>query len=113
MTMGRTAYLLLSVSLALGATSVPAAAETVKVGIDHLIFSPADIKAKVGDTIEWINQDVVAHTATLGKTSLLKAWEVIIPAKKTAELKLTEAGTMDYYCRYHPNMKARITVTAK
>lgn len=110
---GRIASLLLTMGLALGAMSVPAAAETVKVSIDKLVFSPADITAKVGDTIEWINKDVVAHTATLSKTSLLKAWDVIIPAKKTAELKLTEAGTMDYYCRYHPNMKARIVVTAK
>ena len=113
MTTGRTAFLLLSMGLVLGAMSVPASAETVKVDIDKMVFVPADITAKVGDTIEWINQDVVAHTATLSKKSLLKAWEVIIPPKKSAELKLTEAGTVDYYCRYHPNMKARIVVTAK
>jgi plastocyanin len=105
---GRYACLLLSVCFTLGATIVPAAADTVKVTIDKLTFSPADIKAKVGDTVEWINHDMLAHTATWKK-----AWEVIIPPQKTESLKLTEAGTMDYYCRYHPNMKARIVVTAK
>jgi plastocyanin len=48
-----------------GMSSVPAYAETIHVTIDQLIFSPVEIKAKVGDTIEWINNDIVAHTATV------------------------------------------------
>ena len=42
---------------------VPAHAETFRVTIDKLDFSPKDIKATVGDTIEWINNDIFAHTA--------------------------------------------------
>ena len=48
-----------------GMFSVPAQAETIQVTIDGLIFSPAEITAKAGDTIVWINKDIVAHTATV------------------------------------------------
>ena len=44
-----------------GMNSVPACAETIQVMIDNLVFSPVEIKAKVGDTVKWINKDIVAH----------------------------------------------------
>jgi plastocyanin len=36
----------------------------------------------------------------------------LIPAKKTASLVVREAGLIDYYCRFHPNMKGRILAAA-
>jgi plastocyanin len=96
----------LFVALALGAATVPARADTITVTIDKLVFSPADIKAKVGDTVEWVNKDVLAHTATVKG-----GWDVMIPAKKSASLVLKKAGAVEYYCRFHPNMKGHITVT--
>ena len=33
-----------------------------------------------------------------------------IPPKRTVPLVLKKAGTVDYYCRFHPNMKATLTV---
>ena len=38
--------------------------------------------------------------------------EVMIPARKTVRLTLQKAEAIDYYCRFHPNMKGRITVSA-
>lgn len=81
-------------------------AETIQVTIEKLVFTPAEIAAKVGDTIEWINKDPLAHTATVKG-----GWEVMIPPKKTAVQKLEQAETVDYYCRFHPNMKGRLTVS--
>jgi plastocyanin len=69
-------------------------------------FSPEELKAKVGDTITWINRDIVAHTATARG-----GWDVMIPANESASLVLTKAGIVEYYCRFHPNMKGRITIT--
>jgi plastocyanin len=85
---------------------VPAHAETVRVTIDNLVFSPAVVKAKVGDTIEWINNDILAHTATVKGD-----WDVVIPPKKSATFVIKKAGEVEYYCRFHPNMKAKIDVT--
>jgi|SRR5262245_47944628 len=87
---------------------VPARAETIQVTIDKLVFSPAEIRAKVGDTVEWINKDPLAHTATVRGD-----WDVMIAAGTSARLVLSKPGTFEYYCRFHPNMTGRITVTAK
>ena len=90
---------------ALALKAMPAAAATVQVTIDKLVFSPASVEAKVGDTIEWVNKDVFAHTATVKG-----GWEVMIPPKKSASLTLKAAGAVDYFCRFHPNMKGRLVV---
>lgn len=86
----------------------PAQAETIQVTIDNLVFSPAKIEAKVGDTIEWVNKDPFAHTATVEG-----GWEVMIPPKETASKVVEKAGQVDYYCRFHPNMTGSIDVAAQ
>lgn len=78
----------------------------IHVAIDDLVFTPAEIEVKVGETIEWTNRDPIAHTATVKD-----GWEVLIPPGAKAT-RIVEAGdTVEYYCRYHPNMRGRITVT--
>jgi plastocyanin len=86
--------------------SMPAFAKNITVTIENLSFKPADIKAKVGDTIVWVNKDIVDHTATARD----KSFDVIQPAKNSVSQSLTKAGTFDYYCRYHPNMTGRLVV---
>ncbi len=92
----------------LAVSMLPAQAETITVTIDKLVFSPATVSAKVGDTIEWVNKDALAHTATVKG-----GWDVMLPPKKSGSVVLKQAGALDYYCRFHPNMKGRITVAAK
>ena len=96
------------IAIIVGAGLVPAHAETIQVVIDKLVFSPAEINAKVGDTIEWVNKDILAHTATVRGD-----WDVMIAANKSASVVLKNAGAVEYYCRFHPNMKGRIIVTPK
>src|SRR3954470_16106744 len=88
------------------AMSIPAHAATIQITMENLVISPAEASAKVGDTIEWINKDVFVHTATARNGD----WDVNLPAKKTGTLVLKKAGVIDYYCRLHPNMKAKLTV---
>jgi plastocyanin len=83
-----------------------ATAKTVRLEIAKLAFVPAGISVQVGDTVEWTSSDFVAHTATARD----KAWDVSIPAKGTGSVVLKSAGTIEYYCRFHPNMKGTITV---
>ena len=91
------------VVIALAAASVPAYAETIQVTIDGLIFSPAEITAKIGNTVVWRNKDIVAHTATARG-----GFDVMIEPGKSASLVLTKMGSVEYYCRFHPNMLGRI-----
>ena len=46
--------------IALAAASVLAHARLIQVTIKDLVFSPAEIAAKVGDTVVWRNKDIVA-----------------------------------------------------
>ena len=88
------------------AVSVSADAATVQITMENLVISPAEASAKVGDTIEWINKDIFAHTATARNGD----WDVTMPPKKTVTSVLNKAGTVEYYCRFHPNMKATLVI---
>ena len=83
-----------------------ARAETIQIKIEKLAFVPPQVNAHVGDTIEWANADFVAHTATARDG----AWDVMIAPSATASIVLKADGTMDYYCRFHPNMIGQITI---
>lgn len=99
---------LLSIAIALvfAAIAVPVYAATIEITMENLVISPPEVSAKVGDTIAWINKDVFAHTATAQNGD----FDVMLPPNKSATLVLKKAGTVDYYCRYHPNMKATLKI---
>jgi plastocyanin len=75
--------------------------------MEKLGFIPAQVTAHVGDTIEWVNGDFVAHTATARDG----AWDVLIPVNATRSVVLKTPGVVDYYCRFHPNMTGQISVS--
>ena len=87
--------------------AVPAHAATITVVIDKLVYSLPEVTAKVGDTIEWDNRDILQHTATAKDGS----WNVLLPPHKKGSIVVKKAGTFDYFCKFHPNMKAKLTVT--
>jgi plastocyanin len=83
-----------------------ACAEVIEIKAEKLGFAPAQVSARVGDTIVWVNADFVAHTATARNG----AWDVMMPPNAKKELVLKSAGALDYYCKFHPNMVGKITV---
>jgi plastocyanin len=83
--------------------SVPLHAETIEVRIEKFAFVPAQINAKVGDTIQWVNKDVVQHTATVEG-----GWDVLIPAAGSAMMIVKTAEEVEFFCRFHPNMRGRL-----
>lgn len=90
---------------ALLASVVAAHAATIEVAINGLAFTPAEVQAKPGDTIRWKNNDILVHSATArGK------FDVNLPVKASGTVTVKEPGVIEYLCRYHPNMKGRITV---
>ncbi|MBB4397210.1 cupredoxin family copper-binding protein [Bradyrhizobium sp. ERR14] len=96
----------IAIALVLAATVAPAHAATIEITMDNLVIAPAEVSAKIGDTITWINKDVFAHTATAKNGD----FDVTLPPNKSATSVLKKAGVIDYYCRYHPNMKATLKV---
>ena len=52
-------HFVIAVTLALATPAVPAQAATVQISMENLVISPAAASAKVGDTVEWVNKDVL------------------------------------------------------
>jgi plastocyanin len=104
--MRRGCYLPVVTALLFGAMAVPAQAATIQITSTDLVFAPSEVSAKVGDTIEWINKDVFVHTATARNGD----FDVMMPPKKIVTSVAKKAGTIEYYCRFHPNMKAVLTI---
>lgn len=93
-------------SLLAAGASCALAGERARIVIDDLDFKPSTITVRVGDTVEWINKDIVEHTAT-AKSG---AFDVATPKGRPARIRISAAGTIDYYCRLHPNMTGVIRV---
>lgn len=88
------------------AVAPPARAATIEIIVDAMEFQTPVTHAKIGDTVKWTNKDVVAHTAT----TTISNFDVSIDPGSAATLVVTKAGTYDYFCRYHPNMTAKLIV---
>ena len=93
-------------AMALLVMTAPSGAATITIVMQNLVITPAEVSAKVGDTIEWINKDIVAHTATARNGD----FDVALAPNKSASFVLKNAGAVDYYCRFHPNIKASLKI---
>ncbi len=84
--------------------------QTHRVIISGFQFTPENLQVNAGDTIIWINQDIVPHTAT----AVDKSWDTgIIVSMGQRKLIVTESQSLSYYCFYHPGMKATLVVGYK
>ncbi len=71
-------------------------------------FKPSAVTVNVGDTVSWTNDDPVEHTATATSGG---SFDVDLPTHGSGSHTFNQAGTYNYFCKIHPNMKASITVT--
>ena len=74
--------------------------------IDQMAFGKAPTDVRKGDVIVWVNRDMFRHTATARD----KSFDVDLPPGKSAKSTVTRAGTLTYFCRYHPGMTGSLTV---
>jgi plastocyanin len=100
------------VLLLTGAGSVSAGRQpaVVQITIDQAAFSVLKKPLEVGDVVEWINNDVVDHTATEKVGPKEKGWDAVIRAGRKVRVEMKEAGKVDYICRFHPNMTGTLVV---
>jgi plastocyanin len=97
-------FLVFALVLLNSCSSPPEKPKIYTVEIKDMKFVPEDITVKKGDTIVWVNDDMVTHDVT-EETS--KAWSSgPLPAGKSWKHVVTdEAG---YYCSIHVVMKGKI-----
>ena len=81
-----------------------------KVEMKDINYVPAQVTIPAGTTIQWTNNDSVAHTVTKGDGPGPKFDSKTIDQGDTFERNFTNKGTINYFCTIHPNQKGTITV---
>ena len=81
--------------------------KTHTVIMEGMVFRPDVITVATGDTIVWVNKDLVPHTATSEKGGFDSQ---VIQAGKSWTFTPRKKGKFAYICTYHPEMKAMLYV---
>jgi plastocyanin len=72
----------------------------------NMQFKPAALKVHKGDTIVFINKDMLTHDVTETSAQLWKSPALV--GGKSWHMVASQSG--GYYCSFHPVMKGQITV---
>jgi plastocyanin len=112
--MRRMAILVVALSLppvppALGWAADAAPARTHRIEMANMRFGPVPAGIRAGDVIIWINRDVIPHTATARDGG----FDVDLPPRQSRRMTVRRAGSMAFYCRYHPGMRGTLAVAAR
>ena len=77
-------------------------------------FSPNFIKIKIGDTIEWINNDQRSHTLISGNgpkdPAKGKLFDSRLGIKRKVTHRFSSSGKFEYFCKNHPSKKGKVVV---
>lgn len=78
------------------------------VEIQGMAFHPAVLEVERGDTVVWINRDIVPHTATSTRKS---AWDTgPLLQGKSGQYVPHHKGEDPYFCQLHPVMLGKLIV---
>jgi plastocyanin len=81
--------------------------KTHRVTIEGMRFQPEMLTVERGDTIVWVNKDLVPHTATSKAGNFDSK---LIEADKSWKYTVRKKGDFAYICTFHPTMKAMLQV---
>ena len=101
------AVLALAAGAATGCT--PADFDRVEVEMTALSFAPETVTVRVGDTLSWVNRDLVPHTVHSGDAFASGA----ISAGERFSFVPSAAGEVRYLCAYHPLMRGVLRVVPR
>lgn len=76
--------------------------------IEGFAFGPAAVTVDSGATVTWTNVDRADHTVTQNGKAVLDSPD--LATDDTYSVTFAEAGTFEYFCKFHPAMRATITV---
>jgi plastocyanin len=89
-------------------TQESSTATVTPVTIRLVKFLPETIEVSTGQTVEWANNDLTPHTVTSQGTGDLNSGS--IDAGSSWRHTFTKAGSFQYYCTFHPEMKGTVIV---
>ena len=97
-------------AIVLVAGAAPAAARNHVVTIAQMRFDPPTVKVHRGDSIVWVNKDLVPHTVSAdaktfdsGSIAPGASWRYVA----------RQPGAHPYQCRFHPTMRGTLIVEPK
>ena len=79
--------------------------QTHIVEIKDMKFQPEDLLVHKGDTVLWINKDIVAHDVTADNKDWTSA-----PLANEASFKKEITESASYYCSIHVVMKGKVRI---
>jgi plastocyanin len=103
-----TALALLLCGAGAGATQKARKPATHTVTLDATSFQPASLAIRAGDSVTWVNKDVMPHTATSTKAGVFDSG-TLAPGKSW-KYTFKTAGDIAYVCQFHPTMKGAVQV---
>ena len=83
--------------------------EAVTLTATDMAFSPPTLEAPVGGSIEFVNDDDAKHSFTVEEAGI--DTDADAGASATVDLGDAEAGSYDFICKYHPDMKGTLEIT--
>ena len=81
---------------------------TYTVQMTQMRYGTLPTNLKVGDTIVWVNKDTVLHTVTAKDHS----FDLRLDPGKQGTVTLSKAGSIPFYCIFHPTMRGTLKVAA-
>lgn len=97
----------LAVPFAVSRVWADAHAITHTVTIRDFIFDPAALTIAAEDSVRFVNEGMAPHSAT-AETGLFDTGR--LGRGETAAFKFPRAGTHNYFCSFHPDMRGSIVV---
>lgn len=96
----------LAIGIALAAAPAALAADYTIV-LDNMTFGALPATLHAGDTIIWQNNDIFRHSAT----ALDQSFDVDLPPKTGARMVVGAAGSVEFFCKFHPGMKGKLVIS--
>jgi plastocyanin len=81
--------------------------KTHTVTMENMRFQPETLTVTRGDTIVWVNKDLVPHTATSKAGGFDSE---VIQVKESWRFTVRKEGDFAYVCTFHPTMTAMLRV---
>ena len=73
-----------------------------------MAFHPAVLEVALGDTVLWLNRDIVPHTATAAGPP---GWDTgTLAAGQRGRAVVRHPGATPYICALHPTMRGTVIV---
>ena len=94
----------------IAAADVPA--DAIVVNIDKLKYETPELTIKAGDTVYWVNKEVMPHNVAFKAGVVGEAANAgpMMSKDQAYSITFNEAGTFDYFCTPHPFMRGKVIV---